>query len=126
MDDVLAYLGKLVFESTFSSMVGLAISKSWEYGKRILKKKSIDIMRICAYNVRMPTIINIHGFRFFFYSREESRMHVHIEHGEFHAKIWMDTFEVANSNMPKKLEKKAVILVREYEKIIKAKWNQHF
>ncbi len=38
----------------------------------------------------MPTILKIKGYRFFFFSREELRQHVHIQcqHGE--AKFWLD------------------------------------
>ena len=37
-----------------------------------------------------PTVFNESGFRFFFFSREEPRMHVHVhcEYGE--AKYWME------------------------------------
>jgi hypothetical protein len=34
-----------------------------------------------------PTIFRAHGFRFFFFSREEPRMHVHVNHAEGEAKL---------------------------------------
>lgn len=75
----------------------------------------------------MPTIINVLGFRFFFYSREESRMHVHVEYQGKEAKIWMDNFEVAeNRGMHAYQLKRIIILARFYEKEIKEKWNSHF
>ena len=37
-----------------------------------------------------PTIFRERGFRFFFFSREESRMHVHVQHASDEAKFWLD------------------------------------
>ncbi len=75
----------------------------------------------------MPTIFILYGIRFFFYSREESRMHVHVEYQENEAKIWMDTFEVAENYSFKNYELLRVLkLVRLYEKDIKEAWISHF
>jgi len=37
-----------------------------------------------------PTIFKENGFRFFFFSREESRMHVHVISGDGEAKFWLE------------------------------------
>ena len=37
-----------------------------------------------------PTIFREGGFRFYFYSREEPRMHVHAHHAEGEAKFWLE------------------------------------
>jgi len=37
-----------------------------------------------------PTVFREHGYRFFFFSREESRMHVHISSGDGEAKFWLE------------------------------------
>jgi len=37
-----------------------------------------------------PTVFKEKGYRFFFFSREESRMHVHIVSGEGEAKFWLE------------------------------------
>jgi hypothetical protein len=37
-----------------------------------------------------PTIFRARGFRFFFFSREEPRLHVHVNHAEGEAKFWME------------------------------------
>ena len=37
-----------------------------------------------------PTIFSEHGYRFFFFSREESRMHVHIVGPDGEAKFWIE------------------------------------
>lgn len=45
-----------------------------------------------------PTIFREAGFRFFFFSREESRMHVHVSHSDGEAKFWLEPqIELANS-----------------------------
>lgn len=75
----------------------------------------------------MPTIFTIYGIRFFFYSREESRIHVHVEYQGKKAKIWMDNFEVAeNRGLQEYQLRRIIILVRFYEKEIKEKWTSHF
>jgi hypothetical protein len=45
-----------------------------------------------------PTVFRDGGFRFFFFSREEPRMHVHIVSSEGEAKFWIEPkFEVAQN-----------------------------
>ena len=39
-----------------------------------------------------PTIFKEKGYRFFFFSREESRMHVHIVSGDGEAKFWLEPY----------------------------------
>ncbi|MDP2253003.1 MAG: DUF4160 domain-containing protein [Thiobacillus sp.] len=36
-----------------------------------------------------PTIFREGSFRFFFFSREEARMHVHVNHPDDEAKFWL-------------------------------------
>lgn len=58
----------------------------------------------------MPTIMTIYGFRFFFYSREETRMHVHVEYQGYYQ------FEL----------NKIQNLTRLHEKAFKKAWISHF
>ncbi len=37
-----------------------------------------------------PTVFRENGFRFFFFSREELRMHVHVVSGDGEAKFWLE------------------------------------
>jgi hypothetical protein len=37
-----------------------------------------------------PTIFREGGFRFFFFSREERRIHVHVHSGNGEAKFWLE------------------------------------
>jgi hypothetical protein len=37
-----------------------------------------------------PTLFRERGYRFFFFSREEARMHVHVYHADGGAKFWLN------------------------------------
>jgi hypothetical protein len=37
-----------------------------------------------------PTVFREDGYRFFFFSREETRMHVHVHCAEGEAKFWLE------------------------------------
>lgn len=37
-----------------------------------------------------PTILIEKGYRFFFFSREETRMHIHVNCGNGEAKFWLE------------------------------------
>ena len=37
-----------------------------------------------------PTVLRSAGFRLFFFSREEARMHVHVQHADGEAKFWLE------------------------------------
>lgn len=47
-----------------------------------------------------PTIFRERGYRFFFFSREESRMHVHVYCGDGEAKYWLEPgIEIAKTTI---------------------------
>lgn len=51
-----------------------------------------------AYNLEMPTVFRFEGYRFYFFSREEERKHIHVSSAEGEAKIWIEpVIEVAKS-----------------------------
>ena len=75
-----------------------------------------------------PTIFKENGFRFFFFSREEPRIHVHVSHADGEAKFWLtpDVIIAVNyglSDQQINAIRKLVIL--HYEEITSA-WNTHF
>ena len=37
-----------------------------------------------------PTVFQQAGFRYFFFSREQSRMHIHVSHPDGTAKFWLE------------------------------------
>ena len=75
-----------------------------------------------------PTIFRAHGFRFFFFSREEPRMHVHVSHAEGEAKYWLEP-QIAlaqNIGLSGKALKQAQALIEEHEHDIRDAWQQYF
>ena len=75
-----------------------------------------------------PTIFRKNGYRFFFFSREESRKHVHILSAKGEAKFWL-TPEIKlakNYRYQEKYIKEIHKLIEEnYDEIISA-WKRHF
>ena len=46
-----------------------------------------------------PTVLRKRGFRLLFFSREEPRMHVHVQHEKGEAKVWLEPqIEVAQTH----------------------------
>lgn len=75
-----------------------------------------------------PTIFREKGFRFFFFSREETRMHVHVHSGHGEAKFWMEpVIELAqNYGLTASDLRVARTLILEHEDEIRSSWRQHF
>ena len=75
-----------------------------------------------------PTVFQAKGFRFFFFSREESRIHVHVHHGGGEAKFWVEP-EVKlaqNYGLKEKDLREARGLIEEHINEIKTAWKKHF
>lgn len=46
----------------------------------------------------MPTVLRLHGYRFYFYSHEPNEPpHVHVDRGGSSAKFWLQTVAVARN-----------------------------
>lgn len=75
-----------------------------------------------------PTIFRAAGFRFYFFSREETRMHVHVHGQNGEAKFWLEPrIELAHSfGLPAREVHAALDLIQEHENDIRAAWNRHF
>ena len=75
-----------------------------------------------------PTVFRHGRFRFFFFSREESRLHVHVSSPDGEAKFWLSPrIELARSYRLSDRElsqMRRLILGREDE--IRDAWNNHF
>jgi len=75
-----------------------------------------------------PTILKRGGFRFYFFSREEARCHVHVHHVDGEAKIWLEPeIRLAVHHGLNRRQLHAVLtLVRRHELEIRAAWRSHF
>lgn len=76
----------------------------------------------------MPTVLRIHGFRFFFYSNEGNEPpHIHVEKGDANGKYWLEPISTAYSYRftPAELRKIEQILF-ERKGSFKQKWYEYF
>ena len=66
--------------------------------------------------------------RFFFFSREETRMHVHVAHPDGEAKFWLvPAVELATqTGLAKHIIGEAQQLVEDHREEIIDAWNKHF
>lgn len=75
-----------------------------------------------------PTVFRVRGFRFFFFSREESRVHIHVLAGMGEAKFWIEPhIELAQNHGLSAAQLQLIKrLIEERENEIRAAWNRHF
>ena len=80
------------------------------------------------YEFVSPTVFRSGPYRFFFFSREEKRMHVHVVSGDGEAKYWL-TPHIALANnyhySTKQLKVIESIIEAHHHELISA-WKQHF
>lgn len=75
-----------------------------------------------------PTVLKEKGYRFFFFSREESRMHVHVISGDGEAKFWLKpVLQLAksyryNRNQLKEIES----IIEEHHNEFISAWQHYF
>lgn len=75
-----------------------------------------------------PTIYREKGYRFFFFMREESRMHVHVISGDGEAKYWLEP-EIAlakNYRLSQKSLSEVEIIVEAHKDEFIAAWQRVF
>ncbi len=75
-----------------------------------------------------PTVVRDGPFRLFFFSREETRIHVHVAHPDGEAKFWL-TPEVAvatATGLSQKQLREARTVVEIHMEEIRNAWNHHF
>ena len=75
-----------------------------------------------------PTIFREGGYRFYFFSREEPRMHVHVHCSDGEAKFWIEPrIEAAqNTGMSERRLRVARHLVETHVDEIRQAWREHF
>lgn len=75
----------------------------------------------------MPTVLNINGYRFFFYSNEHLPKHIHIEKAEKTAKFLLDPLELVNTKGFNASELREIrILIQQNINLFITRWNEHF
>jgi len=75
-----------------------------------------------------PTVFRENGLRFYFFSREESRMHVHVISGDGEAKFWLEPeIELAkNYHFSRKQLKNIESLIEDHFNELISAWQEHF
>ncbi|MCK9225105.1 MAG: DUF4160 domain-containing protein [Candidatus Muirbacterium halophilum] len=75
-----------------------------------------------------PTILKYKNFRFYFNSREETRMHIHVKTPDGEMKIWLEPEVSLDKNFGVKNKDVLQILkiVMEKENEFKETWKKHF
>ena len=75
-----------------------------------------------------PTVFRDGSFRFFFFSREEPRIHIHVSHTDGEAKYWLEpSIELAMSQgLSQKQLTEALRLVEQHHQEILNAWRTHF
>ena len=75
-----------------------------------------------------PTVFREQGYRFFFFSREEERMHVHVLSADGEAKFWLEpNIELAKNHRLTQIQLRQIesILEAHRDELIRA-WRRHF
>ena len=75
-----------------------------------------------------PTVFRAEGYRFFLFSREEERIHIHVQHATGEAKFWMEpSISLAESHglSPRRI-RAAMKLAKEHRDEIHRAWKAHF
>ncbi len=75
-----------------------------------------------------PTVFRIGQYRFFFFSREENRKHIHVVSGDGEAKYWLEPdVELSTSDgLNRKQLNKLQHLIEEKKDEICKKWDEYF
>ena len=75
-----------------------------------------------------PTLFRERGYRFFFFSREEDRIHVHVSCPDGEAKFWLEPIVSLNQHcgLTPRVLKEIQKVVEEHEDEIVRAWKKYF
>lgn len=76
----------------------------------------------------MPTVFIDGQYRFYFFSREEERRHIHVSSSDGEVKIWLEPeIEAAKViNLTTEQVNSILKVVKKHEEEINDSWNKHF
>jgi hypothetical protein len=75
----------------------------------------------------LPTVLNINGFRFFFFSDEHLPLHIHVEKGDSYLRVELETFIITDRyKVSKSDERKAMAIIKEHQQKLIGAWNEYF
>ena len=75
-----------------------------------------------------PTVFRERGYRFFFFSLEETRMHVHVRSSDGEAKFWLEpAVEMARNYRLSRVQLNEVqSIVEDHRDELISAWTEHF
>ncbi len=75
-----------------------------------------------------PTVFRYQQYRFFFFSREEARIHIHVTSPDGEAKFWVEpTVELALNQGLRDVEIRELFdIIQEHNHEIRTHWQRHF
>ncbi len=75
-----------------------------------------------------PTVLRVRGYRFYFFSREEPRPHVHVQHASGEAKFWLEPQVelAADYGLGAIRINAARKIIEEHVDDIRSAWAKHF
>ena|SRR6266481_4654085 len=75
-----------------------------------------------------PTVLRVRGYRFYFFSREEPRSHVHVQHASGEAKFRLEPGVelAADYGLGRTRINAARKIIEEHRDEIRAAWARHF
>ncbi len=78
--------------------------------------------------IMSPTVLRKDGYRFFFFSREETRMHVHVHTANGEAKFWLEPqIELARGHRLTQVQLQEIRqIIEEHHDSLIAAWRRHF
>jgi hypothetical protein len=81
----------------------------------------------CYDRIMSPTVFRDGPYRFYFNSREEDRMHVHVESSEGEVKVWLEPrIELAQNQGIAEREVRKILRILEQRHVeIEERWRQH-
>ena len=75
-----------------------------------------------------PTVFRSGGYRFYFFSREEPRVHIHVKHADGEAKFWLEpilALAVHTGLTARELARMQRAVEEHHGEIVRA-WRAHF
>ena len=93
-----------------------------------LQRSAAQTRRSGTVTAMPPTIVRDGQFRLFFFSREETRIHVHVAHPEGEAKFWLtpSVHLAKNIGLSDIQLRQAQTVVQAHIQEIQDAWNHHF
>jgi len=74
----------------------------------------------------MPTLLNLDGFKFFFYANEHEPRHVHVMNASGFAKFELGSLHVVKSSMKSVDTKRALKIAATYNDEFERRWDEFF